>query len=156
MVTSLTKDQPNPIFFCMGHGAHKSSRTGPISALQMFSGPRYRAFSGKNLGGYPGTRVSASGNINFKCPGLIAVKHQRAFQESFTLKVISSSYHVRKYILNKLSEICLPNATADLRNYTIPSTFSIDHRNIMMSWSMKNSVMATIWLPSGRIFSYIK
>ena len=51
VVTSLTKDELNPIFFCMGHGAHKSSWTGPIRALQMFSGPRYRAFSGKTLGG---------------------------------------------------------------------------------------------------------
>ena len=49
VVTSLTEDQPNTILFC--HRAHKSSWTGPIRALQMFSEPRYRVFSGKTLGG---------------------------------------------------------------------------------------------------------
>ena len=51
VLTSLTKVQPNPISYCMDHGAYNSSWIGPLRAFQVLLGPRYRAFSGKTLEG---------------------------------------------------------------------------------------------------------
>ena len=56
MLTRVAKVQPNPISFCMGHGAYKSSCIGPSAALQELSGPRYRPFSGTTLAEQAGTR----------------------------------------------------------------------------------------------------
>ena len=49
LVLSITK--LNPISYCMNHGEYNSSYIGPLRALQVLLGLRYRAFSGKTLGG---------------------------------------------------------------------------------------------------------
>ena len=54
VLTRLAKVQPNPISFCMDHGAYNSSCIGPIWAHEVLRGPRYRAFSGTTLGQHPG------------------------------------------------------------------------------------------------------
>ena len=49
VVTSLTSYQQNPISFCLHHRAYNSSYIGPLSALQVLSGSRYRPFCGNTL-----------------------------------------------------------------------------------------------------------
>ena len=54
VLTRLAKVRPNPISFCMDHGAYNSSCIGAIWAHEVLRGPRYRAFSGTTLGQHPG------------------------------------------------------------------------------------------------------